>query len=159
MIVLMFIFLFINNFVFSHLVLNHPAVWGLYDGGDLETPLTTETQNYICAGKTPTTNKIINFVAGKTYKFQTICGELDFNAPGCLNGDWHSNDEFTDYAGCVLSVAYKNYKEPKNHKLISYSKNCAKKYQLNLFRISKNVMNTKKAVCSWSWTPSTKYSR
>jgi hypothetical protein len=140
-------------------VFYRPETWGINDAISLEQPLSVNTPNYICAGKQPLSkSKVITLYAGKTYSFRTICGELNVNAPGCLNGDWHTGDSATDFSGCVLAAAYSNYKNPSNHKLISYSSTCPKKYGMNNFKIGKKIQNCEGCVCSWAWAPSIDYS-
>jgi hypothetical protein len=154
-----FLFLFsLSGSVLSHLILNEPQVWGVNDGIALEQPLDQNTQNWMCAGKQPDTNSVINLVAGQTYSFQTICGEQNINAPGCLIGDWHTGNNNDDYSGCALSVSYSDYTNPDNHKYISYSQDCPKRQTDTTFIISPNVQNCERCVCSWGWAPSRDYS-
>ncbi len=72
-----------------HLVIDRAGVWGIDDSIALEQPLDASTQNWICGGKAPDSSQVISMVAGQTYSFRTVCGELNLNAPGCLKGDWH----------------------------------------------------------------------
>ncbi len=142
----------------SHLILNIPQVWGISDGISLEQPLDTSVNNWMCRGKVPENNGVVNFVAGQTYQFGTVCGEKDSNAPGCLNGDWHTGMSQNDYSGCGLSVSYSNYQNPANHKYISYSRECPKSNTPTLFTISENVENCENCICSWGWAPSRMHS-
>lgn len=147
-----------SNLVSGHLILNEPQVWGVNDGVSLEQPLDQSTQNWICAGKQPDTNSVVNLVAGNTYSFQTICGEQDVNAPGCLIGDWHTGDDNSDYSGCALAVSYSDYKNPSNHQYLSYTHDCPKRGVDTTFVVSPNVQNCERCVCSWAWAPSRDYS-
>ncbi len=144
--------------VLSHLIFNQPQVWGINNGLSLEQPLDQLTPNWMCAGRNPDTNNVINFVAGNTYSFQTICGEKNLNAPGCLIGDWHTGNNNNDYSGCALSISYSDYKNPNNHMYLSYSRDCPKRGVDTTFVISSTVRNCDLCVCSWAWAPSRKYS-
>jgi hypothetical protein len=142
----------------SHLILNIPQVWGISDGISLEQPLDISVENWMCAGKAPENNGVFNFVAGRTYQFNTVCGEKNPNAPGCLIGDWHTGTMQNDYSGCGLSVSYSNYRNPANHKYISYSRECPKSNTPTSFTISENVENCENCICSWGWAPSRMHS-
>lgn len=144
--------------VLCHLILNEPQVWGVSDGIALEQPLDGSTQNWMCAGQQPDTTAIINFVAGQSYNLQTICGEQDLDAPGCLVGDWHTGNSANDYSGCALSISYDDYTNPDNHRYLSYSQECPKRDTDTTFVISRNVQNCERCVCSWAWAPSRDYS-
>ena len=113
----------------------------------------------ICAGRAPDTEQVLSFVAGDSYDFEVICGELGLDSPGCLPGDWHSGDNNDDYSGCALSIDYSgDYKNMSNHRYISYSSECAKRGTLTNFKIAENVNNCERCVCSWTWAPSRDYS-
>jgi hypothetical protein len=142
----------------SHLILDIPQVWGIRDGISLEQPLDTSVSNWMCAGKAPENNGVVNFVAGQTYQFNTVCGEKDPNAPGCLIGDWHTGPLQNDYSGCGLSISYSDYRNPANHKYISYSRECPKSNTPTSFTISENVENCENCICSWGWAPSRMHS-
>jgi hypothetical protein len=148
---------FVKN-INCHLILKHPNVWGVKDSYSLEQPLDNTNNNWICAGRNPDNNNIIELTAGRSYDFNISCGEKDLNAPGCLVGDWHAGNNVDDYAGCVLGVNYNNYKNASNYFYMSHSKECAKRESPSSFYISRNVRNCEKCVCSWAWAPSRKYS-
>lgn len=151
-------FIVSNNLCFSHLILNRPEVWGIQESIALEEPLDGTTSNWICAGKTPDSDAIINLVAGSTYNFETICGEKSLTASGCLIGDWHTGYSLNDYSGCALGVTYSDYMDDSSHKYISYTEVCPLRGRPTQFTISKNVENCSRCVCSWVWAPSREYS-
>lgn len=155
---LLIVFGFITS-VRAHLVLNIPQVWGISDSVSLEQPLDATTQNYVCAGRTPPSNAgVVQLVAGRSYSFNTVCGEINLGTDGCLTGDWHTGNSLTDYSGCALSVSYSDYRTPANHKYISYTQECPKYDTPTSFRISENVENCERCVCSWAWAPSRDFS-
>lgn len=154
----MLIAIFLFALAECHIVLNIPEVWGISDAVDLETPLDKTTQNWICAGKSPDNQNVVQLVAGNTYSWQTICGELDLQADGCLVGDWHTGDNANDYSGCALGISYSDYTNPLNHKYLSHSKDCPKRGVNTQFTILSNVKNCDKCVCSFAWAPSIDYS-
>lgn len=157
------IVLFFFQTTLCHLVLNIPQVWGIEDSVSLEYPIDNTNTNPICSGRSPNNDPpnpedIVNIVAGNTYSYQIICGELELDAPGCLVGDWHAGDDVNDFSGCGLSVSYNDHTNLSDHKYISYSPNCARRGQDTLFRIAQDIQNCELCVCSWSWAPSRMYS-
>lgn len=144
--------------VSCHLVLNIPEVWGILDAGSLETPLDATTDNWVCAGQSPGNSGIVELVAGNTYSYDVICGELDPSEPGCLDGDWHTGNNQDDYSGCALSVNYDDYSDPDSYKYISVAKDCPRAGSKTDFYISKQIQDCDDCVCSWTWAPSRKYS-
>lgn len=159
-------FLYLLNIFYlpcnSHIIINSPYIWGISNGVRLEQPITPSTDNWICNGMSPPINApTLTLIAGQTYSFQTVCGEKNLNAPGCLIGDWHSGSNVNDYAGCTLGISYLNtssYKNINSYKYISYTRNCPKRTTNTTFIISKYIQNCNKCVCSWAYAPSLKYS-
>ncbi len=144
-------------FINAHLILNEPFIWGISDGNSLEQPLEMTTQNWVCAGKPKEENGIVTLEAGKSYQYSTTCGEKDLNADGCLIGDFHSTDNVDDFSGCALGISYGDYTDMNDWKYIAYTQDCAKRGELNTFKIVENVESVEKAICSWHWTPSINY--
>lgn len=155
---MIFTVLLILPLINAHLILNENYVWGIDDGTSLEEPLTMDTNNWICAGKTPEENGVMTFQAGKTYNLLTTCGEKVLDSDGCSSSDWHLNDQLNDFSGCVLGVNYNNYKNVNDWKYIAYQKDCAKRGSLNAFTIADNVESITKGICSWGWIPSIDHS-
>lgn len=144
---------------FSHLVFNTPETWGISNSVSLEQPMDSSTFDFVCAGKSPeTTQGVITLVAGQSYNFQTICGELDTSAQGCLVGDWHAGSNANDNSGCVLGVAYSDYTLPQNHKFMTYQSQCPLRDTPVSFNIPLDTPACEKCVCSWGWIPSRDYS-
>ena len=158
-IAIIFIHEFLIAVVYGHMIFNRPEVFGISDPIALEQPLDKSSTNWVCAGKTPgSKSKVIHLQAGRTYGFDITCGERNLNSPGCLTGDWHAGDLATDYAGCLLSINYKGYANAADYKIMSHSKQCAKRGSNSHFRISSNVENCDLCICSWSFAPSVMHS-
>jgi hypothetical protein len=145
--------------VYSHLILNGRFTWGINDMS-LEMPMDKNTQDYVCRGEAPISrNTKVVFTSNKTYGLNIICGEKNLNAPGCLIGDWHT-DNNGDYAGCALSISYNsnpNRITRLNQYYLGNSKTCARRGEMSNFKIN-NVPSCEKCICSWNWAPSRKYS-
>lgn len=144
--------------VSGHLVLNIPQVWGINDAIALEQPLDATTTDWICAGKQPTTNAKVTLVAGQTYSWQVMCGELGLDEPGCLVGDWHTGTASNDYSGCALGIAYDTWQQARSHYYLAFTADCPKRMTNTSFTISTTVQNCENCVCSWAWAPSREYS-
>jgi len=142
----------------AHLVLNEPEVWGISDAADLEYPLDNTTENPICSGRQPDTEAVREFVAGETYNLEVICGELSRGAPGCSINDWHQGSDGIDYGGTALSINYGDFNSRSETKYLAFTRDGPQPQGDTSFKITENVRDCNKCICSWVWSPSRDYS-
>eukprot|EP01097_Dermamoeba_algensis_P001959 TRINITY_DN1773_c0_g1_i1.p1 TRINITY_DN1773_c0_g1~~TRINITY_DN1773_c0_g1_i1.p1 ORF type:complete len:227 (-),score=60.80 TRINITY_DN1773_c0_g1_i1:70-750(-) len=143
------------SFVQSHMMMNHPSVWGISSRrGGMEVPLNSRTNNWFMGGARKDTTQFLTLNAGGSVSVPVTCGEAVGRVNEAPSVCANDRNALHGGGGCALSISYKTNPGQNDFTIFSVNHNCPNNFNPVSFSIPRNLPACQQCVCAWTWIPS-----